>query len=838
MGVGTVLAFKGSKPVIMLKYYLLLFARNLKRQKLFSFINLLGLTVSMVSTLLIYLYVSHEFSFDRFHPHADRIYRVNQTFIWGENNDNQFASTGPGVAYAVKEELPEVELITSLHTPGNFIISYTSESGEVKSFEEERILAADTNFFKMFNFPFVKRDTENTLTQAQTLVMTESTAKKYFDDKDPIGKLVRLGEGENQKTFEVTGVVKDTPENSYIEFDVLISMRSIPAVERLHWSWIWTQLETFVRLAPNTSLEATQVKLEQIPRKHAEETLQRIMNMSFDDYIKSGKKWELFLQPMTSIHLPSSVVYNRLNDSGNIKIIYSLIGAGVFIVLLSCVNFMNLSTAQFTRRIKEASIRKVLGLGRAALGFGYFLEAFIFCSLALVTGLALTQLLLPLFNVMTDKSLEINLLSDYSLLVVLFGLVLIMSIISGFYPALFLSAFHPVEAMKGKVKTGGKKFRNGLVVFQFSVSIVLIICTGIVFQQLHYVSEKDLGFDKENLMVLQHVESVKNGETLANATLNIPGVINASWCTSVPPTVWGGDKFSAEGLNGRNFSLNYTTADDKFIPTLDIKLKLGRNFSTDAPGDVDRVILNETAIRQIGWPLDESVIGKKIETPGSEIKFEVVGVIEDFHYWSLATPIEPMGIFSIKNSNVPGTGNKQFVVLRIKAQNSEGWENTLTTLQKIWKLHAGDSPFQYQFVDDAFAETFKGQQQFGKVLTVMAILAILIAGLGLLGMIIYTLEQRTKEIGIRKVSGASAWNILTLISQGYTKLILVAFVISAPLSYWMMQQWLQDFAFRVTPSWWIFLLAGLGTLAIAIVITGYHSIKAAQTNPVDVLKDE
>ena len=314
--------------------------------------------------------------------------------------------------------------------------------------------------------------------------------------------------------------------------------------------------------------------------------------------------------------------------------------------------------------------------------------------------------------------------------------------------------------------------------------------------------------------------------------------INASWCTSVPPTVWGGDKFSAEGLNGRNFSLNYTTADDKFIPTLDIKLKLGRNFSTDAPGDVDRVILNETAIRQIGWPLDESVIGKKIETPGSEIKFEVVGVIEDFHYWSLATPIEPMGIFSIKNTNVPGTGNKQFVALRIKAQNSEGWENTIAALQKIWKLHAGDSPFQYQFVDDAFAETFKGQQQFGKVLTVMASLAILIAGLGLLGMIIYTLEQRTKEIGIRKVSGASAWNILTLISQGYTKLILVAFVISAPLSYWMMQQWLQDFAFRVTPSWWIFLLAGLGTLAIAIVITGYHSIKAAQTNPVDVLKDE
>jgi putative ABC transport system permease protein len=826
----------------MLRYYFLLFFRNLKRQKLFSFINLLGLTVSIASTLLIYLFVRHEFSYDKFHQHAERIYRVNQTFIWGEESDQQFASTGPGVAYAVQEELPEVELMTSIHTPGNFIISYTNQKKEVVAFEEDKILAADSNFFSMFNFPFVKGDARNALLQANTLVMSESTAKKYFGDEDPIGKMVRLGglgSGAEQKTYEVTGVVKDTPDNSYIEFDVLLSMNSFPAVKRLYWSWVWTQLETYVRFRENTNLANVTTKLAAIPRKHAEQTLQRVMNTTFDDYVKSGKKWELFLQPMTSIHLPDSIVLNRLNDSGNIKIIYSLIGAGIFIVLLSCVNFMNLSTAQFTRRIKEASVRKILGLGRRGLSLNYFIEALTFCVIAMITGLALTQIVLPFFNVMTGATLQVNLFSDLNLMLTLLALVLLMAIVSSSYPAFFLSGFHPVEAMKGKLKSGndGKLFRNGLVVFQFSVSIVLMVCTAVVFQQLHYVSSKDIGFNKENLVVVKHIEGVSDGEGFANAALNISGVAKSSWCSSLPPTIWGGDKFTAEGMNGKTFSLNYTTADERYIPTLDIKLKYGRNFSVDAPGDIDRVIVNEITLSRLGWNVDESVIGNKIELPGSDIRFEIIGVVSDFNYWSLATPIEPMAIFHIKNKNLNG-GDKQFVALSVNTQSGEEWEKTFAQLTALWKQHAGDSPFQYEFIDDAFAETFKTQAQFGKGLTVLASLAILIACLGLLGMIIYSLEQRSKEIGIRKVSGASVWNIVTLISKGYTKLIIIAFVIGAPFSYWLMQMWLEDFAYRITPSWWMFVLVGIGTLMMAIIITSYHSIKAALTNPVDVLKDE
>ncbi len=821
----------------MIRNYLLLFARNLRRQKLFSLVNLLGLTVSITSTTLIYLYVMSEFSYDSFHKDVDRIYRVNQTFIWGEDDHHQFSSTGPGVAVALKEELPEMELISSIHTPGNFVISYTNAANEVAAFEEEKVLAGDSSFFKMFNFPMVKGVPETALREANTLVMTESTAKKYFMNDNPIGKLVTLGKDTDLKTYEVTGIIKDIPENSYIKFDVLLSMSGF-GLEKRHWSWVWTQLETFIKLAPGTDIENTKTKLTLIPRKHAEVSIQRAMGMSYDEYIKAGKKWELFLQPMTSIHLPTETVYNRLGDPGNIKILYSLIGAAIFIVLLSCINFMNLSTAQFTRRIKEASIRKVMGLGRIELSINYLLEAFAFCLIALVMALVLTNLLLPGFSNIIGKQLEINLLNDPKLMVGLFSLIVFMAILSGSYPAIFLSAFHPAEAMKGKMKVGsqGGTFRNALVVFQFGVSFVLIMCTAIVYEQLKFVSETDLGFDKENLVVIKHVENIKDGGTFAQAALTIPGVANSTWCTSVPPEIFGGDSFVADGTNDKTLPLNFTTADEKFIPTMGIKILIGRNFKENSEGDINRVIVNQAALKEIGWAQDETVIGKKIRKPGEET-YEVVGVIEDFHYWSLESPIEPMAIFHIKNK-VSGAGETRFVTLRMAAQNSETLEKTLAEVNILWKKHAGDFPFQYEFVDQNFAESFKTQRQFAKTLTIMAGMAILIAGLGLLGMVIYTLEQRTKEIGIRKVAGASAFNILTLISKGYTKLIVIAFIIGAPISYWMMQRWLENFAYRVTVSLWVFVWIGLGTLIISILITGYHSVKASLMNPVSVLRDE
>lgn len=817
---------------------MLLFVRNLRRQKLFSIINLIGLTVSIASTLLIYLYVRHEFSYDRFHLHADRIYRVNQTFIWGENNNAQFASTGPGVAYAIQQELPEVELITSIHNAASFIISYTNQSGDVISLEENRVFAVDTNFFSMFNFPIVKGNTISPLRQTNTMVMTRSAATKYFGNEDPIGKqvILRSSSDQNQHTYEVTGVVEDTPANSYLEFDVLLSMKSFP-VERFYWSWVWTQLETYVRLTPTADVELVKAKLSQIPEKHAEETLRRAFNTSWEEYIKSGKKWELFLQPLTRIHLPDEIVLNRLNDSANPTVVYSFIGAAVFIALLSCINFMNLSTAQFTRRLKESGIRKVLGLGKVKLGMGYLLEALIFCLVALLLAIALTELLLPYFNFATDRILTLNFFNSPEILVSLLLLVLSMALISGIYPAIFLSGFNPVAALKGKIKTNStsKHFRNGLVIFQFSVSIVLVLCTAIVFQQLKFVSDKDLGFNRENLLVLNHVEGVSSGDALAQAATHIAGVTHTTLCTSVPPRIWDGDSFGIEEKSEFRFPLNFLKADENYINTLQTKLVLGRPFSMDNPGDYERVLVNEATIKKIGWPLDESVIGNKLTYENAT--FEIAGVMADFNYWSLENPIEPLAIFHIKTKNLYPE-SAQFLALRVESKSSDQWKKTLEQLKNLWRVHAGEIPFDYHFVDQAFAEAFKSQQQFGTILTVMASLTILIASLGLLGMIVYSLEQRTKEIGIRKVSGATVLNILTLISKGYTRLIVIAFIIGAPFSYWLMQQWLQDFAYSITPSLWTFGAVGLGTMLLAILITGYHSLKAATTNPVQVLKDE
>lgn len=822
----------------MLKYNLIVFVRNLKRQRLFSFINILGLSVGMASALIMYLYVSNELSHDRFHEKADRIYRINQTFIWGEGNKNQFSSTGPGVSFALEEEVPEVEQITRIHTPGDFLMSYTRASKEIISIDQSKVFAADSNFFQVFTFPLLKGNALTALRYPQTLVMTESTAKKYFGDEEPLGKMILVGEGDHQQNYEVTGILKDIPDNSYIEFDVMMSMTSFPVVKDRSWSWIWTQVETYVLFKPGFSESQVRARLTNIPRKYAAPSVKAAMNMTFDEYLKSGREWNLYLQPLTEIHLPKSVVYNRLNDAGNIKVIYAMIGGGIVMVLLSCINFINLSTAQYVRKAKETSLRKLLGSGRYQLSASFFVEAFLFCAIGLIIGVCLTQIILPTFNLITGKNLHLSFFTDWKVLASLIALLISMSVLCGSYPAAFLSAFHPVEALKGKLKSGkqGRALRSSMVVFQFAISIVLIILTGIVTQQLKYVNEKDLGFERENLLAIDHAEWANGRETFMHSLIQTPGIVSAAWCSAVPPRVFGGDSFRARESD-KTVPLNYSTVDENYLPTMGVKLKYGRNFSKDIPGDSSRVILNETALLALGWTADESAIGKKIVYPGdNESEFEVIGVTSDFHFWSLFAPIEPMAIFNYKKPMYEG--KKRFALLRMAAQNSDEMQKTIEVLKARWKEFAGEKPFQYSFVDESFASAFKSTQQFSAALRILSGLAIMIASLGLLGMIIYSLEQRTKEIGIRKVSGASVFSIIKLVSKEYTRLIAIAFVLSAPLAYWVIQQWLEDFEYKVTPSPFIFVAAGLSAFLTAMLITGYHCYKAASRNPVEVLRDE
>lgn len=818
----------------MLKNSVLLFLRNLRRQRLFSIVNLLGLCVSLTTTILIYIYVRHEFSFDNFHTDIERIYRINQTYIWADNINGQFARTGPGVAYSVKEEIPEIELMTSLHTPGNFVISYAPPSKEVIALEQNLIFAADTAFFKMFSFPFVYGNEAGALQTANTLVFRREVAEAYFGKTDPIGKMVMVGDGTDRIAFEVTGVV-DVPKNSSIQFNVLFSIKNYP-MSNNSWSWVWTQLETYVKLAPGADMDVVNGKLARVPEKHVGTTLQRVFNTTYDDYIKSGKRWDLFLQPMSELHLPTVDIVGNSMDSADRFILLSLTGVSAFIVLLSCVNFTNLSIAQFTRRVKDTSLRKILGMGKRELTLTAIFEAIGFCLASFVLALAVAQAMLPGFNMLTGRQLSLDLFSDPNLLIGGVGLALTMAVVSSLYPIAYLNSFNPVDGIKNKSQRGPQKrvFQNGIVVFQFAVSIVLVICTAVVFQQLRFASQKDVGFDKENLALVQHVELISNGESLADQVSSLPGVVNASWCAAAPPQVWDGDSFMPEGSE-KTLNLSFTRGDERYVPTLGIKMKLGRNFTKENAADVNNILVNEATIKRIGWTLDESVIGKKIFY-GNDA-FTIVGVMADFSFWSSFNEIEPLAIIHMNNKIMYDLA-KAYLLVRLAPGDASGLEKTLASIGDTWKKNSGDAPYAYTFIDETFANAFISQTRFGNVLTVMAALAIMIASLGLLGMIIYALERRTKEIGIRKVNGASLADILLLMSGSYVRLIAIAFIIGAPLAYWMMDMWLQDFAYRISPSWLIFAGTGLGILAVAVLITGYHSFKASMMNPVSVLRDE
>lgn len=819
----------------MLRYFAVLFFRNLRRQKLFSTINILGLTAGIVSTIMIYLYVQHEKSYDRFHTHAENIYRINQTFIWGEHDDNLFASLGPGVATALKTELPEAKEVTRIYPPGNFLVSNSENKNDIRSFDEDKILAGDSNFFSVFTFPLLKGNPKTALKHAHTVVLTESTAKKYFDDINPIGKILIFEEKGEKITMEVTGVVADTPENSYIQFDMLMSMMTLPRIQLSNDQWLWTMFETFVLLDENANIPSIEARLRKMPRQYAEATLKNAMHQTFDEYEKNGKKWELFIQPLTSIRLHSNNIYNRLSDVGNITTVNVLTGVEIFIILLSCINFMNLATAQYTRRIKESSIRKVLGSDKVQLSLNFFAEAFMFCLISAAFAIGIVQLMLPIFNYMSGVPLSFDIVHNPQLLLLVFVLVLAMSLISGSYPAIFLSKFSAVETMKGKLTTGkgGQAIRNSLVIVQFVISMVMIVFTIVVFDQINFLGKKDIGFTRENLMVISNAEWAGDGESFVNELATIPGVEHVSFNSSVPPNLFDGDQFGAVGTD-KFIPINYTKADEDYIPTLNLKLLVGRNFSKDTPADSGRVILNENAVTALGWAVDENVIGKKLTYYGSQ--FEIIGIIKDFNYWALELPIQPMAIFHAKSTRIFTVG-KRFVGIRTSSSQIDN-QALIAASKAKWEKFAGTYPFRYSFVDKDFASTYLSQERFGSVLSVFAGLAILIASLGMLGMIIYNLEQRTKEIGIRKVIGATTLNIWTLVFKNYLYLMLAAFAISIPCCIMLLNAWLENFLHRIDITAWPFLIAMTSILVTAFVITAYHVVKAAQMNPVHVLKDE
>ncbi|WP_370090423.1 ABC transporter permease [Ekhidna sp.] len=806
----------------------------MKRNKLFSLINILGLTVGFFSSILIYLYVQDELNYDTFHENGDQIYRINQTFIWGEDNPNLFSSTGPGVGYAIAEDIPDAKHVVRVHTPNMMPVRF-KVGEEERFFNDEYVLAVDSNFFEVFSYPLIKGDIHTALERPNTMVLTEEIAKKYFGNDDPIGKFIDLSGGPAKQTFEVTGVVNRSSFKSYIDFDMLISLNSIDRIKRSNWNWMWTMFETFILLEETSDPDQVQAKLNQLPRKHAVKTLE-VMGYTYDEYIEAGKEWNLYLQPFTDIYLHSDGIYNRLSSVGDIKIVIALMGSAIFLVILSCINFINLSTAQFTSKAQDVALRKVLGGTKLSFIQRYFGESFVYCLLAAGVAIGTLSYAIPLINQSIGTSLSFASANQPMLILFILFMVVSVSVLSGIYPFVFFNSFQPISAMKGEMRSGikGLKIRNGMLVTQYVLSFLLIISTITIYKQLDHFMNADLGFEKDNLLVIENAHWTGAAEEFANELSKLEGVAGTALCDAVPLLISNGDQFVPDEPNAGSVPLNYALGDENYTDLLEVEFLVGRSFDPGFSDDVNGIILNETAAATIGWEVNESILNKKITNWSGT--YHVIGVTKDFNFWTLHAPIEPFAIFH-SESNAQGERPLTRVMLKSRATVAD-FEKLKVDIQSKWTEFAPGRPFEHTVLSDYFESSYQTEQRFGSVLSFFSLLTIIIASLGLFGIVVFSVEQKLKEIGVRKVLGASIASIVLLFSKSYVKLLLIAFCIAAPIGYYFMNIWLSDFEYRINMGIDIYLIALAGLLFISLSISVFQTAKASLLNPADVLKDE
>jgi putative ABC transport system permease protein len=824
----------------MFKNYVKITWRNIGRNKVSSIINISGLAIGLACVLLIGLYVKDELSYDRFFKDTNRIYRVN-THEKMSNDEFIAGHTPPPVGLALLNNIPEVESYTRIFKPGDEIIHFVN-SGQKSSLTEKSLLSVDSNFLQFFDYPLIEGDRAKCLNGPNSVVLTERAAKKYFGDASPIGRNLILDE--YTAPFTVTAVLKDLPSQSSLQFDVLQSNVGMPPVKHFNWSWVWLQMGTYVKLKDNVAtdevtLKRIEAKFPAMIRQQAATAFKRI-GQPFDEFIKKGGKYELHLQSLKDVHLYSADIGTRFIIQGDIKYVYIFSAIALFIILLACVNFMNLATAQSAKRAKEVGIRKVLGSERKQLIGQFIAEALVYTLFAAVIAVVIVSLCLPAFNQLSAKSLNLSAFFNFYTWAGLLALIILTALLAGSYPAFFLTSFKPAAVLKGgdfKTSGGGFFTRNALVVFQFTVSTVLIICTIVVYKQLIYNQSKDLGFNKENILIVTDADRLgKSEESFRQELQRLPGVASASISTSLPTqnsfTDYYVPEATADNVTAaeKNISLSSFIVDEAFVPTLKMKMQSGRNFSKDFT-DSASVILNETAAKQMGW---NDPIGKHITYPGgNDVKFKVIGVVKDFNTESLHSPVSPFALFYTTSKTYRiGTS---YVVVRIKPGD---YNKTINSIQNKWKAFMSDNPFEYSFLDAEFDALYRTDQTIGKVFSVFTFLSLSVACLGLLGLAMYTAERRTKEIGIRKVLGASVQNVVSMLSKDFLKLVIIASVIAFPIAWYAMNKWLQDFAYPTDINWWVFAIAGALTLVIALLTVSFQSVKAALMNPVRSLRGE
>lgn len=793
----------------MLSNYIKISVRTFWKNKLFSGLNIVGLGVGMTAVWLMVLYVIDEWSYDRFHTNADRIVRVVQHAQWS-GNMLKLAPTSAPFAPALKADYPDVEKAVRIQPEGGGLLTFNNKKIEVNN-----IFFTDPTVFDVFSFPFLYGDPGTALSKPQSIVLTKSLAENLFGDAGKaVGKVIEFS---NHFPNTVTGVIEDIPTNSHLQFSAL---RSFPAAYTSGWQN--AELYTYLLLTEGSDYKTLEAKLPGFFQKYLKKEMGDVA-------------YRIELQPLTSIHLHSHLDY-EISPNGNARTVSIFAAVAALILLIAGINYVNLYTARSLKRTREVGVRKAIGSYRQQLIGQFLTESMLMTLLAGLASAGLVVLALPYFNQMADKALTLGSVPNTLLIVALFSLSI--GALSGLYPALVLSGFRPVTALRGQLgnQSGGNMFRQSLVVFQFVATVALIACSGIVYRQMSFVMHKDLGFNKEQVLTF-HIDSEvvrQRVEALKEALVRSPLIKSASAASN--PI--GNNNIGGTGLffeqngafSGSTQMVQKFLVDADYLNTLEIKLVNGRNFSESFNSDVsDAVLVNETLARQLGG----QVVGKRvryfIDQESHTAEAHVVGVVKDFHTYSLQHKIEPLVL------QMPAPADKDNLYVRIQPASVT---EALAYIQSVYHTFDPVSTLDFHFLDENFSKQYRAEQKQGDILLTFTILAVLIACLGLFGLTAFAAEQRTKEIGVRKVLGASVTSIVTLLSRDFLRLVLIAIVIAIPIAWYAMNQWLADFAYKLTITWWIFALSGLLTIVIALLTVGFQSIKAALMNPVKSLRSE
>ncbi len=804
----------------MIKNYLKIAWRSIRKNKTFSIINILGLAIGLTCFMLIVVFVYNELSYDKYPADAKNIYRVILS-VPGNGNIAVYPDVDYAVGEGIKKTFPEVKAFTRVSPVIDFI------KYDDKQFKEEHLAFADSDFLQIFSIPLIKGNAREALIQPNSIVISKAFARKYFGNDDPIGKTLAIGTRE--APYKVTGVIDKVPDNSHFHFDAFLSLSTLH-ITNATWSNLGPY--TYLVLDKNADPKKLQAKFPQLVTKYVVPEIQHDMGVSLAEAQKSVNTFVFSLQPLTDIHLYSNTKY-ELEPNGDIQYVYIFSVLAVFILLLACVNFTNLSTALASKRSREVGIRKVMGSIKKHLIFQFLTESVLLTFFSMLCAYILIYFLLPYFNQLANKNVSFNFFLSYQFVLAIFLVSLVTGILAGIYPAFFLSSFDTIKVLKGSSSVQGsqkKSFRSSLIVFQFFISTALIIATIIVSQQLHYMQNKKLGYDKEQVLFLPDARLLGNNQNaFEQQLLQDSRVVSASISRSVPgsPFMDGTEVFPQnENGNGKEIHANIFHVDYDYLRTLAIHILRGRNFSKGfATDSAAGIVINEAAVRELGWTNDNAV-GKTIVRSGQK-KLTVVGVVADFNYASVKQKIAPLMM-------VLG-GNYGGLVVKIKTDDVRGF---LSNLKKQWDSFNPAGPLGYSFLDEKFASLYGSEQRTQQIFSAFAILAIIIACLGLFGLATYTAEQRTKEIGIRKTLGASVTGIVQLLSKDFLKLVLIAFIIAVPVSWWAMNKWLENFAYRINVGWWAFAAAGIVALLIALLTVSFQAIKAAVANPVNSLRSE